>query len=109
MAHILDDTYIPYELNEKFPHIKPLLCDSHPKIYKLMVKQSFTSPVSVLNELSQLLHLAKPNYTLYNHYNGLLLCKLDFAECTFRTPTPKYHHTEIKNAVARLALDFFSN
>src|SRR5215204_4241025 len=109
MPHILDDLHIPDELNKKFPPIKPLPYNSHPQIRKLMAKRSTTSSVLVLNELSHLLHLARPKYTLYNHRNGLYLCRVDFAGCTFRTSTPKYHSTDIKNDAAELALDFFSN
>ena len=74
-----------------------------------MMKQSIASSVSFLHELSQLLHLARPKYTLYNHHSGLYLCRVDFAQCTFRTTTPKYHRNDIKNDAARIVLDFFRN
>jgi hypothetical protein len=110
MDHILDDTYIPYKFNKKYPPIKPSSYDSYSnKIHKLMAKQSTMLPISVLNELSQLLHLAKPKYTLYNHHSGLYLCRVDFAGSTFRTSTPKYHSINSKNDAAEIALDFFSN
>jgi len=108
MASILDDSYIPVALLERYPSLtsSPYIADAS-RFQGLKSKLSTMSPVTVLNELSQRLHIARPKYTFYNTKDGLYLGAVEVDGRLFRSTIPRYRKEESKKDAAKLALDAF--
>ena len=108
MASILDDSYILVELHGKYPPLTPTpyVADTS-RFQELKAKLATTSSITVLNELFQRLHLARPKYTFRNSKDGLYLCAVEVDDRIFRSTIPRYWKDESKKDAAEVALNAF--
>src|SRR4051812_3454897 len=114
MAHEFCDTPIPYDPNVPLSPIplSPCKFSVRPSSYAVDTDKFYapsnklpdSSPVGVLRELSRLLGLQEPEYTVYNIYGCYYACTVGVGDRFFASTTPRDLPRHAKEDAAGLAL-----
>jgi hypothetical protein len=109
MPYILDSP-VPSRLAKTWPPMIPPPCiDDSTKIQMLIAKQQFSSPVGILNQLAQMLHLPMPEYTFFNLHNEFCICDVQLGNQAFVSIKPRMSTRQAKEDAAIFALKVISN